>query len=424
MKAMEKKFVSKNGMPVYLYSNKNSHGFFISFFLKSGSMYESDEENGITHFLEHVAIRNINYIMNGELYPTLDRYGLEFNASTYSEMVQFYISGADTHFRIAADIIVKLLCPITLSPAEINLERGRIRAEIREVDERNSLAGFTSAIVFEGTSLARPITGSPGTVGRFTRKTLEQYRAQIFTPENLFVYITGNVSDGDAEYLASLIGNYELSKGQSHSNIAPVPNYFGKRDALIRIKNADFTKVRFTFDLDMTVLDTAVIDLLYETVLGGYNSSFFIELSEKSGMFYDITGATERYKNIGTFSFSYELRETKLLAALSKTVSLLKEIKEKPLHENRCMKAGFVDNAYLLYDDIRELNFTFAYDNHIIDCGYRNIDDRRERYSCVTPEHLAEAASLIFRPENLTLTLKGNKKKIDIDILREIVKGL
>ena len=70
---MEKQRTLKNGIKLYSYKNPDVHGFFISLFLKAGSMYESAEESGITHFLEHVSIRNVNALMNGELYPTLDK---------------------------------------------------------------------------------------------------------------------------------------------------------------------------------------------------------------------------------------------------------------------------------------------------------------------------------------------------------------
>ena len=86
----EKRTVAKNGIPVYSFTNEKSHSFYISMFLKAGCMYEREDESGITHFLEHVVIRNINKLMDGRLYRELDKYGLEFNASTYSEMVQFY----------------------------------------------------------------------------------------------------------------------------------------------------------------------------------------------------------------------------------------------------------------------------------------------------------------------------------------------
>ena len=420
----EKRYSAKNGIPIYKYENNASHGFFISLFLKGGVMYESESECGITHFLEHVAIRNINHVMDGELYPLLDKNGIEFNASTYSEMVQFYLTGAKSKFKIGADVISMLLHEISLPPNEINKERDRIRAEIRESGERTSLATFTLGKVFEDTPLSRSITGTAGSVTGVTRRKLEDYKRSVFSKDNLFVYVTGSVSDEDIEYLKEKIGEYELYSDLVRDNRACVPSSFGKRDGAVYLKNADFTKVRFTFDLDMDKLSLPVLDVLYDTMLGGYNSSFFIELSEKRGLFYDISGSIERYKNIGTFSFSYELRESRLENALRETVKLLRGLKEELLPEESCMKAGYVDNAYLLYDDIRELNFTFAYDNHIMDMGYSSVEDRLTAYSAVTPEDIMNAARIIFTPDNLTVTMKGNKNKIDTASVREIIKAL
>ena len=68
---------------IYYYKNPALHGFFISLFLREGSVYESAENLGITHFLEHALVRNVNNLRSGELYRELDRLGIEFGASTY-----------------------------------------------------------------------------------------------------------------------------------------------------------------------------------------------------------------------------------------------------------------------------------------------------------------------------------------------------
>ncbi len=421
---MERKAYTKGGIPVYIYDNKDSHSFFLSLFVKAGSIYESDTEAGITHFFEHVAIRNVNCNMGGTLYNTLDKYGLEFNASTYSEMVQFYISGAPKNFSLAADIFSRLLSPISLPKSEIDRERDRIRAEIREADEKTSLAGFTSALVWQGTPLSRSITGTPKAVGAITGKRLEEYRRRIFSPDNLFVYITGKVTDADISTLCRLLDSYPLNVGEKHCNLAPVPQKFGKRDAEVAIKNADFTKVRFTFDIDMSEVASEEIDLLYDILLGGYSSGFFIELSERRGLCYDLMGQTERYKNIGTLSFSYELKEGRLYEALECTVSELSRLKSAPLSPDRLMKAGYTDNADMLLDDVRELNFTMGYDNHVLGLDYPDINARREKYSAVTPERIMLAARKIFTRDNLTLTLKGNRKRIDTEKIRGILQGI
>ena len=83
------------------------------------------------------------------------------------------------------------------------------------------------------------------------------------------------------------------------------------------------------------------------------------------------------------------------------------------------MKAGYVDNAPMLLDDPRELNFTFAYDNHIMELGYSSLEDRIAAYKAITPARLMECARCIFTPDNLTLTVKGRKKTIDCGRIQE-----
>ena len=164
-------------------------------------------------------------------------------------------------------------------------------------------------------------------------------------------------------------------------------------------------------------------DLLYDILLSGYASKFFIEMSEKRGLFYDINGALERYRNIGEIYFYYEIKEQNLYEAIEITLDILKDLKENLLPDAALMKAPYVDNAYNLFDDNREFNFTFAYDRHVMKLPYKSLDKRIEAYRSVTPERIREAARRIFRPENLTLTLKGKKKKIDTERIKKIIDG-
>lgn len=418
----EESIVTKNGVTVYSYKNPGLHGFYISLFLRSGSMQES--KPGISHFFEHAAIRNVSCMMENKLYSTLDRRGIEFNASTFSEMVQFYISGASVNFGLASEIIARVLAPIILKPDEVNAERDRIKAEIRESDDKSSLASFSNNIVYAGTTLANPITGTVGSVNKIYGKTLEEYRKSVMTTENIFFYVTGNFSDEDIDKLCSEIEKYQLENGKKTENIAPVCAFFGKREGKVYVKNADFTMLRFSFDMDMSKMSVPESDLLYDMLLGGYDSRFFIEMSEKRALFYDITGSSERYNNIGSLVFSFEVRGGTVYEAAETAISLLKEYKQIPPDADKMMKAGYVTNAYLLYDEPRELNFTFAYDNHVMSGGYKSIDQRADRYKSVTPERVRQVADLIFRPENLVLTIKGNKKKIDIAKLEEIIRKL
>ena len=182
--------------------------------------------------------------------------------------------------------------------------------------------------------------------------------------------------------------------------------------------------VRFTFDLDMSKIKLPESDLIYDILLSGFDSRFFIEMSEKRGLFYDLSGVAERYSNIGTLAFTYELKAASLYEAIDTTVDILNAYKTDVLPKSKCMKAGYVDNAYMLFDDSRELNFTFSYDNHIMERGYSDIAERKNAYDSVTPERLRELFSEIFRPENLTFAMKGDKKKIDCERIKKSLDRL
>ncbi len=425
---MEERFTAENGIELFTYRNEQQHGFFVSLFLRTGSMYEAEDERGITHFLEHVLVRNVNKLKDGKLYATLDEYGVEFNASTYSEMVQFYIAGATKNFFVATDIVRTLLSPLALTAGEIDTERRRIKAEIRESDDKNSLATFASSSVHENTSLAGSILGTNKSVDKITATRLERYRRRTFIKDNIFLYVTGNFTDGDVRSLLDAVGEFmpdePTSDADVHRNMAPVSRNFAKRDASVCVKNADYTVVRFSFDMNMSDCSTHVVDLIYDMLLTGFSSPFFIEMSEERGLFYDINGAVERYNNIGIFYFNYEVKEKNLYDAVAQSVKILNSFRNTVYPENKCMKAAYVDNAYMLLDDLRDFNFTFAYDNHIMSVGYSSVEERRRLYESVTPEEIRRVACKIFTPDNLTLSVKGNKKKIDADRLREIIKEL
>ena len=91
---MEKKLTADNEIDIYWYPNRQTHSFCLSLYVRAGVLYESEEENGITHFLEHVLFRNINHLMNGRMYREIDKLGLYFNGVTYKEFMQLYIIGA------------------------------------------------------------------------------------------------------------------------------------------------------------------------------------------------------------------------------------------------------------------------------------------------------------------------------------------
>ena len=413
---------TSSGIDVYFYPNMALHGFHMSLYVRAGSLYENEDTQGMTHFLEHIAIRNINYRMKGNLYRMLDKYGLEFNASTYRDMIQFYVSGAAERFFVGVGLLTELFSALELPTPEMEAERRRVKAEIREGDERTSLSNFTAAALYPDGTGRYPIVGTATSIATISRSALELYREEVMCAENIFLYVTGRVSEADIPAFLRALESCPVTHGVRRENVMPRPAAFGQRFGAVRVKVADYTVMRFNFDVDMTKVTPAECDLLYDLLFTGYNARFFLEMSERRGLCYDISGSVDRYRNIGNFSFSFEVKPKDLKEALACSVRLLREVGETPPKEEEIPRATYVDNNGLLYDDAAELNFTFAYDVHVLGCPYESLEDRKAAYAAVTPERLSEIAREIFRFDNCLLTAKGHFS--DTTFITEILRGL
>lgn len=455
---MEKKRTTNNHIDIYDYLNPSTHSFCLSLYIKAGALYESDQDNGITHFWEHVLFRNINHLMGGKMYEEIDKLGLYFNGATYKEFVQLYIIGAPEHFAEAADVLLKVFAPLTLPATEIKTEQQRVKAEIREAEDFKSLDYFAGTFAWKDTSLRNTILGTKGNVSSFNRKKMAAYHQDILTPQNLFFYVTGNVTDEQIGQLASKVEALELNGVEisrlhgstkfdsvskcvevgddteahqstssdgvctgAHQNLAAIPTNFGKRDLLINVKNSQYTMVNYSFDLVTSKYTYAELALLYDILFSGENALLHQELSEKRGMIYSFSSTLEKYSNIGRLFFVYEVAMRDLYESVEITTSELARLSETVEQRLPLVLPDYIDNAYFVYDDNEGFNWQRAYENHIMDGTSMTIEETKAEFLAVTPERIKEMAAEIFTRDNLVLSLKADKKKLDLEKLRSSV---
>ena len=422
---MEKCYITNNKISIYKYPGDHVHSFSMSMYVKAGSMYETPEDNGISHFIEHIVIRNINHLMGGELYRYLDRYGLMFNACTYKEFVQFEITGAPKNFYRAADVFVKLFEEITLPAAEIDIERNRIKAEIREDDDKDKLTYFANQTVWKGTSLAQTITGNSTGLNRMGKNVLREAHKKMMVPDNLFVYVTGKAGDAEIAYLTEALEKYDLKPGRLvRNNVAAIPEGFAERDCTVVTKQHKDSVVRFSFDLENKDYPQAAYMLLYDILFDCENSKLHQALSEEAGFIYSFDSVMEEYSNIGVLCFQYEVQPAQLLQSVEIVVKLLKELKKGITDELDYVRPTYIDNSEMILDDPSDFNWMLAFEAHILGKSPADIEQRKAGYESVTSEQLTMLAREIFRSSNLVVSLKGKKSIKTEKKIREIIAAL
>lgn len=421
---MEERFMTAASVPLYVYRNPSLHGFCLSLYVRAGSLYETEEQSGEAHFIEHMVFRNIQARMNGGLYPLLDRCGLSFNAETNKEFVQFYITGSSAHFSDAVTVFSHLFDPLSLPRSQIDPERMRVKSEIRESDEETSLEYFSDGIVWQGTSLARSILGRPRTLNRMGRSYLQAAAERFFSRNNLFFYLTGGVSDLQIREMCDRIATPLPLTAPAHGNLAPRPERFFDRPSEIFVKRGDETAIRFSFDFDAARYSHAEIMLLYDILFYGECGKIYRELSDRTGLIYSFDPALERYRNLGVLHLKYEVRPAELVRSVGIVTEILCGLKRGLTDELQYVLPIYLDNGPLMLDHIEELNWTRAYEVHILDCPYPDHAARAAAFAAVSPERISQIAREIFRPQNLTLAVKGDPKRIDTALLQKTIEKL
>ncbi|MBO5754938.1 MAG: insulinase family protein [Clostridia bacterium] len=422
----ETTFRTQSGIPLYLYPNPHLHSFCLCLYAKGGSLYEGEGENGVTHAIEHLLFRNVNHAMKGEMYATLDRLGLCFEGTTYKEFVQFSITGPTESFAAAAEIFTRLLLPLSLPAKEWEVEKRRIKAEIREEGERTSLDFFADGIVHGGTSLSRTITGTAGGLDAFSLSFLEKARRSLFSLGNFFFYLTGNATESDAALLCRLAEDYEIEKDAPvRNNLAPLPPAFGRRNATVAVKNKTRTSVRLSVDVDTSLTTDAELILLYDILFGdGECCLLHRALSEEKGYIYSFRAGMELYRNMAVISVSYEIPPKSLLPSLRLLTDALGRVKKEVGDALEGVRAPYVLNAEMMLDDAADLNWNRAYETKILGLPYETVADRKTAYARVTEGDVCALARSLFTPQNLTLTVCGNARRIDKDALRATLLSL
>jgi len=419
---MEEKIISSNGVEIYGYRSRYLHSFCLCLYVKAGPLYEEDNENGISHFFEHTAFRSINTALGGELYRRADMLGINMNAVTYKEFIQFKITGAAEKFRESVDILCEIFAPFNVPRSELDTERKRIKSELRESDEKNSLDYFSEKIVWAGTKLENTILGRNPVLDRIGAKALSASQKKFLSSDNIFFYVTGNYGDDGLLYLSEAVSSKPVSKGNmGRDNLAMIPAHFGKRDAGVYVKNSKEHIVRYSFDIYSHKYNCAECYLLYDILFSGECSKIFKGLSDETGMVYSYEASMERYRNIGTLSFLYEVGAKDVKGSVEKVVQILSELKKGIKDELDYARASYLVNANCLLDEPEELNFQLGYEDKFMGRGYASYEERVDAYRKVTPERMTEIVREIFTPDNLVLTFKEDKKRIDTGEISEII---
>lgn len=189
------------GIDVIFAPMEDAYSVTIEIMCKAGSIYENRQNNGISHFLEHL------FFKGGKKYPTpksvaeaVDKFWGEFNAYTGDEFAWYYVKCAPEFTERAIDVLADMMNNAKFNPEELEREKWVVIQELKMYED-NPMAMVMEkrqTYYFWDNSYGRPIIGTKENINSFTQQMLFDHKAQLYTKDNLIIVVAGNIRDKEA----------------------------------------------------------------------------------------------------------------------------------------------------------------------------------------------------------------------------------
>lgn len=274
----------------------------VGVWLRVGSMMETPQENGLSHFLEHMVFKGTESRTTRQIAEEMDAVGGQINAFTGKDCTCFYAKVIDEDLPLAMDILSDLTCRATLDEGEFGKERGVILEEIAmdEDSPEDLVHECLSRVQFGDQSLGMPILGTTELISHYTREDLAAYRRKHYAPRETVVALAGNY---DPEQVLALAERYF---GAWQNDVAPanVPPMAPLAGQLIQ-REKDTEQLHLCLGFPGTAYggDGLYPQAVMNNLLGGSMSSrLFQRIREELGMAYSIYTYPNSYLTCGTFA--------------------------------------------------------------------------------------------------------------------------
>jgi predicted Zn-dependent peptidase len=379
--------------------------------MKMGSRHETPDENGISHFIEHLLFKGTETKSARDIALIIDSVGGQMDAFTTKEYTCFYFKVLDRHLDVAVDLLTDIIRHPRFEPDEIEKERKVIYEEIKMVDDTADELVYDvwSEAHYGRHPLGRPIQGTVDSVGRMRPDMLTRFFRDSYRPANLMVTAAGNV---DHPRLSAAIGDaFDGLEPGSMVPLGPAPSAPPRATVIVRDKK-ELGQLHLCLGLPGVAMDDPRRFPLYvlNTLLGGAMSSrLFQHVREERGLAYSVYSSANSFLDVGNLLVYAATSPESGVEVTELVQAELRRLKDEAVSEAELQhsKDHLKGSLMLSLESSSSRMSNLARQEMYFDRFY-DLDELIERIEAVTAEDLSKLASEFFKPESVAVTALGN----------------
>ncbi len=401
----EKKY--ENGLRLVVKQMEGLHSVTVGILVGTGASAETDKEDGISHFIEHMQFKGTKKRNAFELSDAFDRLGAQVNAFTGKDLTCYYSKCTNEHLSACFELLSDLFLNSTFPEEEMEREKGVVCEEISmNEDTPEDLALDLLASAYYGReNYGRNILGTIQNVKSFTVEDIYHYKKARYCPENIVISFAGGVDKATAEALVeSHFGTLEQGK-------------FEKRPPILQRMKKSLVKNKPIEQMHLAIAYPCLprgderqdyISALNGILGGSMSARLFQEVREKRGLAYSVYSYISAFEECGTQNIYAGVNPAHVLEAYDAVNEVVLDMKnngvskEEFLRSREQMKSGMLFSSESSNSQMLLYGKYMLYYNEVFD-----FDKKLKKINDMTHEDAQEVMSVLFDEKEKAVALVG-----------------
>jgi predicted Zn-dependent peptidase len=286
-----------NGLRIAVEPMPGLHSAAVGLFVTAGGRHERPDQNGVAHFLEHMAFKGTPTRTAQAIAEEIEDVGGYINAYTGKEMTAYYARVLEADVERALEILADIVLNPLFQAPDIEVERGVILQEIGQALDTpdDIIFDWLQEVSYPGQPFGRTILGPAERVSGFGRTDLAGFVTEHYGPDRIILAAAGAVEPDKLRTAAERLFGHLARRPR----LPVLPARFAGGE---RRETRDLEQVHMALAFESPGVrdDAAYAAQVYATALGGGMSSrLFQELRERRGLCYTIFAQAGAYEDTG-----------------------------------------------------------------------------------------------------------------------------
>ena len=373
----------------------------------SGSRDEQPQDNGISHFIEHLLFKGTERRTAFEIAKEIDSVGGTLNAFTGREYTCFYAKVIDRNLSLAIDLLADIFLHPLMEPSDVEKERMVILQEIRMVEDTpdDYIHDLFNRVCWGDHPLGFPICGTTERVQSFSREQIHQFFTKNYPPHRIIICAAGSLQHAEVvaqvEKTFGQIPKSTLSKERSRPEPISTTNTW-KRDLeqvhiCLGTRGLQYGHVlRFASYALNTILG------------GGMSSRLFQEIRENRGLAYSVYSYLPAFIDTGLFVVYAGTSEDSYREVIDLILKEFNRLKTDPFRNGELQTAKeHLRGNLLLSLESSDSQMTRLAKNEIYFDTYIPVNQILAGIDSVKEEEIRHLATELFNERYFCLTMLG-----------------